>query len=555
MPKPKVISQPRTTQHLSMGINALADLLAPTLGPIGGVVANQRDFQGRPELLDDSATAVRRILELGDKRADVGAMMMRSMIWRVVQRAGDGGATAAVLARALYMQAARMMAAGANAMQLARGVNLGVAEAVKALRSQAQPVRTENDLAAVAMTVIREPSLAAVLGEMSYLLGPDAHVTIEKFVAPYLQQFYFPGANYRAQIASMYFYTDPIQKRAVLPAGALALIDGKLEQVDQVVALLEAALAAGAKTLTIVAGSFGEGAIGLMMANNKPAQVQPNGNGAAETPEKPDKNQKLMIVGVKFKDVGDARRAAYDDLAMLTGATVLGRAWSKPVGQVTQEDLGRTVRVEVAAEMLHVVPDQSHSDELRQQTADLRAQLAKMTLDDEARPLVMKRLAALSGGMAVLKLGAESKHMRELMEANAERTLKVLSAAQYGGVVPGGGAALFHCIPALDAVDAEDDVALGVELVRRMLAAPLQQILENAHVPSAGVVMDQIRRAGPTTTYEVMGEQVVDAYDAGILDVTDVLATVLQTAASGALMALTTDAIVYHKKPQQAFNP
>lgn len=555
MPKPKVISQPRTTQHLSMGINALADLLAPTLGPIGGVVANQRDFQGRPELLDDSATAVRRILELGDRRADVGAMMMRSMIWRVVQRAGDGGATAAVLARALYMHAARMMAAGANAMQLSRGVNLAIAESVKALRSQARPVRTENDLAAVAMTVIREPSLAAVLGEMSYLLGPDAHVTIEKFVAPYLQQFYFPGANYRAQIASMYFYTDPIQKRAVLPAGAIALVDGKLERVDQVVALLEAALASGAKTLTIVAASYSEGVIGLMMANNKPAQPHTNGDGAAEQPDKPDKQQKLMIVGVKFKDVGDARRAAYDDLAMLTGATVLGRSWSKSVGQVTQQDLGHTIRVEVAAEMLHVVPDQSRSDDLRQQTADLRGQLAKLTLDDEARPLVMKRLAALSGGMAVLKLGAESKHMRELMEANAERTLKVLSAAQYGGVVPGGGAALFHCIPALDAIEAEDDVALGVELVRRMLAAPLQQILENAHVPSAGVVMDQIRRAGPTMTYEVMGEQVVDAYDAGILDVTDVLATVLQTAASGALMALTTDAIVYHKKPQQAFNP
>ena len=150
MPKPKVIGQPNTTKHLTMGINALADLLAPTLGPVGGVVANQRDFQRKPELLDDSATAVRRILNLGDPRADVGAMLMRSMIWRVVQRAGDGGATAAVLARAMYREANRMIAGGVNPMRLAKGVNLGVDAAVKSLQAQARSVKHENDLANVA---------------------------------------------------------------------------------------------------------------------------------------------------------------------------------------------------------------------------------------------------------------------------------------------------------------------------------------------------------------------------------------------------------------------
>ncbi|OUC07431.1 hypothetical protein RY27_14960, partial [Litorilinea aerophila] len=168
-----------------MGINVLADLLAPTLGPLGGVVANQRDHQRRPELLDDSATTVRRILNLGDPRADVGAMLMRSLVWRVVQRAGDGGATAAILARAMYTEAIRLISAGANPMRLARGVNLAVDAATQALKQQARPVTHENELAAVALTVIREPALAAVLGEMSYLLGPDAHVTIEKYVASY----------------------------------------------------------------------------------------------------------------------------------------------------------------------------------------------------------------------------------------------------------------------------------------------------------------------------------------------------------------------------------
>jgi chaperonin GroEL len=178
-----------------------------------------------------------------------------------------------------------------------------------------------------------------------------------------------------------------------------------------------------------------------------------------------------------------------------------------------------------------------------------------MTLDDDARKLVVQRLAWLNGGMGILKIGTESKLDREVRAQNAERTLKVLSAAQHTGMVPGGGAAYFHAIPALDEVEAEDDVRFGVQIVQRALEAPLRQILDNAHVPSSSVVMDQIRQAGPTATYDVIGAKVVDAYTGGVLDVAGVLTTVLQTAASGALMALTTDTIVYHKNPKQATNP
>ncbi len=256
MPKPQVIGQPTTTKHFTLGIDAMADLLAPTLGPIGGVVANERAANNKPEILDDSATAMRRILNLGDPRMDVGAMLMRSTVWRVVQRTGDGGAMTAILMRALYREGMRMIAAGANAMLLAKGINRAVEVAVESLQAQAQPVRTEDDLAAVAATVIRDPGLAAVLGEMSYLLGPEAHVRVEKFVAPYLQQFYHPGANYRANIASMYLYTDEAQKQAILPAGVIALVDGRLQSVDDVVPILQAARARGAKSLTIVARPF-----------------------------------------------------------------------------------------------------------------------------------------------------------------------------------------------------------------------------------------------------------------------------------------------------------
>ncbi len=550
MPKPRVVEQPRTTQHFTLGIDAMTDLLAPTLGPVGGVVANQRDFQRKPELLDDSATTMRRILNLGDPRADVGAMLMRSMVWRVVQRAGDGGATAAVLMRAFFAEAVRLMAGGANAMRLAKGVDLGVAAAVKALHVQAQPVRNPNDLANVALTVIRDPSLAAVLGEMSYLLGADAHVTVEKYVAPYLQQFYYAGANLKAQIASMYLYTAPEQRTAVAANGALALVDGNLSDPADAIALLQAASETDAKSLTIIGGNFSDAVIGVLVANSRQGDLQQdtkkNGKGESKKP---------VILAAKPKDVGDARRAVFDDLAALTGAEVLGRAWSRAPKQAQASDLGRIQRSEVSVEHMLLLPENQLTPAARQRSADLQARLATMTLDDEDRSLVIQRLAMLNGGMGLLKIGTESKLDREVQAQNAERTLRVLSVAQHTGVVPGGGAALLHCAAALDEIDAAEDVMFGVRLVQHGLAAPLRQILDNAHVPSSSVIIDRILRAGPGATYDVMTERVGDAHELGVLDVAGVLATVVQTAASAAMMALTTDTIVYHKNPKQATNP
>jgi chaperonin GroEL len=562
MPKPKVVEQPNTTKHLTKGINALADLLAPTIGPVGGLVANQRDFQRKPELLDDSATTVRRILNMGDPRADVGAMLMRSMVWRVVQRAGDGGATAALLTRAIYQESVRMMAGGANAMRLAKGVNLGVEATVKSLRAQARTVTHENELANVALTVIHDESLAAVLGEMSYLLGPDAHVTIEKFVAPYLQQFYHAGATIRAQIASMYLYTDVAIKSAIAANGGLVLIDGKLEKVEEAVAILQAANDAGVKSLTIVAGHFSDAVIGLLVSNSRQGDMAKsrtatngNGNGTEKNGKEKEESKKPIIIAAKPKDVGDARRAVFDDLALATGGEVLGRAWSRPVSQIRASDIGRTERTEVSTELMMIIPQEQHNEKVRARCAELRSQLSRMTLDDEGRSLVVQRLAWLNGGMGILKIGTESKLDREVRAQNAERTLKVLSAAQHTGMVPGGGAAYFHAIPALDEIEAEDDVRFGVQVVQRALEAPLRQILENAHVSSSSVIMDQISQMGPTATYDVISARVVDAYEGGVLDVAGVLTTVLQTAASAALMALTTDTIIYHKNPKQATTP
>jgi len=541
--RPGVIGQPTSHRQFLHGINMIADLLAPTLGPNGGPVASGPDAGKRVEILDDAATIVRRIISLGRPQRDIGAMIMRNLIWRVGQRAGDGGATAAVLARAIYQEGLRLNNAGFNQMRLIRGIDEGVRIATEVLQTQARPVVGENELAAVARTITKDKALSAVLCEMSYLLGPDAHVIIEKYVAPYLHRRYIAGAHFGAEISSMYFYTQPDLKKAVLTAPALALLEERLTTAEQVIPLMEAAVRAGAKALTIVAQEVSGGALGALVTNN----------------QAPEDKKKLSIVAVKLKAVGQEAKWAMTDLALLSGATILGPNTPRKAAHARTEDLGSTQRVEFLNNGLVVMAHDANRAAIQQEVTSLRMRVDSLTLDDEDRPKLIKRLGTLTGGVGELKIGAHTKGEREMRQAQAERALKVLSSAQRGGVVAGGGAALFHCIPALcqaaDQMSGQEEIAHGIRLLARALAAPLRQIIRNAGVDASELMMQRVRDAGPQATFDVFSGSVVDAYTAGVLDVTDIVTKVLQIAASGATMALSTDTIVYHRKPQESMTP
>lgn len=542
MNRPRVVNQPTTHRDITVGINLIADLLAPTLGPNGGTVASGPSAGNRVEMLDDAATIARRIISLGNQRTDVGAMVMRSLIWRVGQRVGDGGATAAVIARRLFTEGTRLSAAGFNTVRMARGVEQGVRVVTDALCTLSRPIAGEGDLASVARTITKDEALSAILGEMSYLLGPDAHIVIEKYVAPYLQRRYIAGAHFGAEIRSMYFYTQPDQRRAVLNAPAIALCEERLTEAAQVIPLMEGAIKLGAKGLVIIAQDVSGSALGTLVTNQ----------------QLPEDKKKLSFLAVKLKPVGDEYRWALADLGLLTGATVLGPTREHSGATATAADLGRTQRVEFANKGVVVVAHDSKRADIREEVSRLRQLIVETPLDDEERPKYARRLATLTGGVGELKIGTYAKGDREVREAQATRAFKVLSSAQRGGVVPGGGAALYHCIPTLlAAADAErdDNVAQGMRILARAIAAPLEQIIMNAGVDAPKVYMQQVQDGGPTMTYDATQDQVVDAFQSGVLDVTDVVAQMLQIAASGAMMALSTDAIVYHRKPKQSLKP
>lgn len=543
MNRPQVVGQPTTSKHFKKGINTIADLLAPTLGPTGGHIASQRDSGQKVELLDDAATIVRRILSLGSAQDDIGAMTMRSLIWRVSQRAGDGGATAAVLARAVYNEGLRLVTAGANAVRLERGVDRAVDIVVDTLYQLARPVQDENMLSAAARTLTKEEDMSAVMGEMSYLLGPDAQVMVEKFVAPYLEREYIAGAYYKSNIASMYFYTDAQRKRAALNGPAVAIIDGKLTAAEQALPLLEGALKLGKKALVIVAADISGPALSLLVANNQAKKEK----------------KKLDILGVKPSVVGDERRWAWTDLAVLTGATVLGPDHGLDPADATPAQLGQAQRVEFANKGFVLVAPKESRGAIQDEVNKLRHYIAETPLDDEDRPKYVNRLSTLTGGVGRLKIGATSKLEREMLYQQAQRSFHVLSAAQRKGVVPGGGAALLHCAAAVRAAiamnGADSDEIAGMRLIERVLEEPLRQIVHNAHIDTPAVIVDRVLSAGSAATYDATQGKVVDAYETGIVDAADVVATILQTAVSGAIMALTTDAIVYHREPEQSMTP
>jgi chaperonin GroEL len=540
---PHVATQANARQHLRMGVTRMADVLAPTLGPAGTPVVVEGNSRNRLDLLDDAATVARRIISLGDPRLDTGAMMVRNVVWRVSQRAGDGGATAAVLMRAILEGGLRQVTAGANAMQLVRGIRLGLDTAVATLVAQAQPCGDESQLAAAARTVTRDDELSAMLGEMSYLLGPDAPVQIETYVAPYLQREYVAGAVYKAKISSAHFYTESERKRAALVAPAIALVDYNITTAEQALGLLNAALQAGRSSLLIVAPDVGGAALQLLVANHS----------------QPAEKRKVAVLATTITLLGEERTWAVRDLALLSGATIFGTPSGRTVDKATPADLGSALRAEFGGEKLAVVAEPSRRAGVEGEISDLRSRLDRLPLDDEGRPALERRLAALSGGLGVLKVGAVSKLATELRKSQAERTFKVLSAVQRSGLVAGAGAAYVHCVAAIKSAAAEqdldEDVRLGMRVLADALAAPMRQLLQNAGVEPPSVIIQQVVDAGPQATYGWEQQEVVDAHSAGVVDAADVLVTVLQAATSGAIMALSTDAIVYHKRPVQSLEP
>lgn len=532
MPRPSVVLPPVSAAYLKQGFDTLADLLAITFGPTQGVIVNDSKNHKEMQLLHDAATAARRLIQLPDRREDVGAMLLRHLVWKVHEQVGDGSAMTAVLAQALLHEGTKMVAAGANAALVINGMRRGVATAVAALEEMAQPATSQEDLAAVAQAATGEPELSWVIGEMVYLLGAQAFITVENYVAPYLERVYLEGGHWGGKLVSPYLMTSQTLQRAIQPDCWVVLYDGHLKDGEAAQAMLDLAAQQEVPNLLFVAHEMSSEVVNLLV-------------GVHQHPQ-----NKVKVVAVALKIGGQTGQVALNDLALLTGATLLGEMQGRPLRTVTQADMGKAKRVEADKDGLYVVQGSGDKRAIREEIVALQAQLEGMEADDEEREGVQKRLARFTGSAGILKIGALTKAERQVLHQKAEQGLKVALATLAEGVLPGGGIALVRAAEKIVVNGAvHEDERMGLMAVKKALSAPFYRIFANAKIPGAAVALQDTLAAGETYVYDVVRERIEPAREAGIMDALKVTRRVLETAASGAEMALSVDVTILKKRP------
>lgn len=532
-----VFKSPSLHRHLKDGFNALGDILAVTLGPTGRHVLIENSATSKPEMFSDGATIARRIIEVPGRAQNVGLMMMRNLIWETHLQAGDGTATAAVLAQAIYNEAYKLRAAGANVMDLRRGIERAAEKVTAALLEMARPIRGEDELAQLALTISGEPKLSRILGEMFDILGEDGHITIENYLTPTIDRDYHQGGHWKGRLVSPHFISEPGSKRAVIADCAVILFDGTVSEVDDIRAVLEVITQMKPMRAAVVARSIRGAALNALILAHQ--------------------SQKVEIIAAELQEVGQAGTDDFEDLAALTGAKVFCREAGNLLPSIRIGDLGRALRVEADHKSLVFVGQFDHAQTVRDRIAMLQARRDRLPDQPAIRPsdALSLRIARLSGCAGTLKIGALTEPERNILRQKAETCIRVLPAAIRHGILPGGGAAYLRCIPCLKELEAADEETWGISIIARALEAPFKRIVHNAGSDSPSAMLRIAQAQGENFGFDTVTEQTVDMTEAGIWDAADVLVTAFQTAASGAMMALTVDSVVFGRHPKTSSRP
>lgn len=542
---PAVLFSLQMRSALKAGFDQMARLLAATLGPTQGVVFHSEALKPVPEPLTDAATIARRVTALPDRAQDVGAMLLRSLAWRVQQRVGDGCATTAVLAQAILEQGHRFVSAGANPARVQAGIRKATQRTLELLQEMSRPVTEQNDLSAVALTATNEPDLSLALGEMFQRLGGHAYVAIEEYMAAYLDKEYINGGWWKAKSISMHLVSDPLSGKSIATDCNVVLFNGNLTQAEEVLPLIRL-LSQGERRNLLLAAQKIEG----QAANALVATCVQNRERLG-----------LQFVLVNLVRAGENALRDLQDLACLTGAKLFDPQAGEMLQSIQPADMGYARRAETVEERL-VVSGPSigirGGDPAAAQAriADLQAYLDQLPFDDKERDEVEMRIGRLAGRMGILKIGAGTHNEREVLRQKAEKGLRAVRAAQQGGLLPGGGTAWLHCIGRLESMEcADDDERMGVLAVSRALRRPFEQLLHNAGVEYPARLAHEITQSLPGLVFDVEEKQLCPAAEIGLFDPARSLVVSLETASSGAQMALSTEVIILKKNPRISYEP
>ncbi|HEY4767772.1 MAG TPA: chaperonin GroEL [Candidatus Limnocylindria bacterium] len=517
----QILFDEEARRALKRGVDKMADAVKVTLGPRGRYALLDKKF-GSPTITNDGVTIARDV-ELEDPYENMGAQLLEEVAAKTNDIAGDGTTTSIVLAQAIITEGLRNVTAGANPMALKRGIERGVEAVVAEIKRLSKPVDSKDDIAHIAAISARDTEIGEIIAEVMEKVGKDGVVTVEESQGLKLDKEYVEGMQLDRGYISPYMVTsnEGGKLEATLETPFILVTDKKISAVADILPTLEKVVQHG-KPLLIVAEDVDGEALATLVVNKLRGTIN--------------------VLAIKAPGFGDRRKAMLEDIATLSGARVISEEVGRKLDSVTVEDLGQARRVTATKDNTTIVEGKGDKAAIEARKSQIKLQIEDTTSDFD-REKLQERLAKLSGGVAVLKVGAATEV--ELKEKK-HRIEDALSAARAGveeGMVAGGGSVLLHAVPALDQVEALGDEATGVNILRRALEEPLRQIAANAGMEGS-VVVEAVRKMKPGNGYDAQKGEYTDMFIAGIIDPAKVTRSALENAASVAALMLTTETII-----------
>ncbi|MEY4233108.1 MAG: 60 kDa chaperonin [Chloroflexota bacterium] len=515
-------------RKLKSGIDQLANAVATTLGPKGRNVALDKKF-GAPTVTHDGVTVAKDIT-LEDPFENMGAQLLAQAATKTNDIAGDGTTTSTVLAQAIVTEGLKLASAGLNPMMVKRGLQAGTAAVVASIKAQAKKITTKEEIASVASISAADTEIGRLISEVMDKVGKDGVITVEESKGLAFETEYVDGMEFDRGYISPYFVTAPESMEAVINDPYILIHDKKISAAADIVPLLEKLVQIGKRDLVIICEDVDGEALATLVLNKMRGM--------------------LNALAVKAPGFGDRRKAMLQDIAVLTGGTVITDELGRKLESTTVADLGRASKVVSTKDDTTVIDGKGAEKKIKGRIEEIKVEIDKSTSDYDKEKL-QERLAKLSGGVAVIRVGAATEVELKEKKHRVEDALSATRAAVEEGIVPGGGVALLNAIPALDKVTMEhEDAQAGVRILKRALEAPIRKIASNAG-QDGSVIIDTVRRHqaadkkhGKNIGYDVISEQYLDMVAAGIIDPAKVTRGALENAASIAAMILTTEALI-----------
>jgi chaperonin GroEL len=507
-------------QSILKGVNKLADAVKVTLGPKGRNVVLEKKF-GSPTITKDGVTVAKEI-ELKESWENMGAQMVREVASKTSDVAGDGTTTATVLAQAIYREGLKNVAAGANPMEIKRGIEKAVEKVVEAIKGLAKPVEGKAVAQVGTVSANNDEEIGQIIAEAMEKVGKDGVITVEEAKGLETSLEVVEGMQFDRGYLSPYFVTDPERMEAVLEDAFILLYEKKISSMKDLLPILEQVAKSG-KPLLIVAEDVEGEALATLVVNKL--------------------HGRLACVAVKAPGFGDRRKAMMEDIAILTGGRLISEDIGVKLENIKLDDLGKAKKIVVDKDNTTIIEGAGEASKIEARIKQIRVQIEETTSDYD-REKLQERLAKLVGGVAVIKVGAATETAMKEKKARVEDAMHATKAAVEEGVVPGGGVAYLRASKALDSLKLEGDQAIGVNIVKRALEEPTRQIAANAGWEGSVVVEKLKSQDKDTFGFNAQTEKFEDMFEAGIIDPAKVCRIAIQNAASVASLLLTTEALV-----------